>query len=154
MKLKSNQYITWNGERWGLYSSGYWRLGTRYLHREKWEKLRGPIPEGWVVHHKDHDRSNCRISNLECLPRGAHALHHVSDSIRSKASITKASVTREKNAVQRGKRISAAHLSKPQIGRPCIQCGEEFFTRSVIARLCSTRCRSNNRYQTRGRERV
>jgi len=149
----TKEFIVWNGERWGLYSSGYWRLGTRYLHREKWEKLRGPIPKGWVVHHKDHDRSNCRISNLECLPRGTHSNHHISDSLHRKDVWAKATATRKKKVAEIGKAISEAHLSKPQTGRPCIQCGEVFFTRSVIARLCSTRCRSNNRYQTRGRER-
>ena len=31
-----------------------------------WEKIMGPIPPGMVIHHKDENRLNNDISNLEC----------------------------------------------------------------------------------------
>lgn len=144
----------WNGESWGMYSGGYWRIGARYLHREKWIALRGPIPKGWVVHHKDHNKSNCNISNLECLPRSTHSRHHLSDVLHTKPVWAKAAKTRSKMSAQIGKAISRAQLKKPQLPIICVQCKQQFLTRSKVAKLCSTRCRSNHRYQTRGRERV
>lgn len=144
----------WNGESWGLYSSGYYRIGARYLHREKWEALRGPIPKGWVVHHKDHDKTNCKISNLECLPRSDHSRHHIADSVHKKVVWAKAATTRKAKVKEIGAAISAARLALPKLPVICAQCTEVFYTRSKVAKLCSGRCRSNNRYQTRGRARV
>lgn len=34
------------------------------------------IASGEVVHHKDHDRQNNAIENLELIPAGAHSRHH------------------------------------------------------------------------------
>lgn len=39
------------------------------LHKYNWEKAHGPVPEGYVLRFKDGDRSNCDISNLECISK-------------------------------------------------------------------------------------
>ena len=41
-----------------------------------WEALNGPLPRGWVVHHKDRDTLNDDPSNLEGLNRRDHAEEH------------------------------------------------------------------------------
>lgn len=56
-----------------------------HLHRYVWEKYNGKIPEGFIVHHKDEDKKNWNIENLELLSRGEHVLKH-SENLHSEAS--------------------------------------------------------------------
>lgn len=45
------------------------------VHRLVWSVFRGPIPEGLEVNHKDLDRANAALSNLELLTRKANLAH-------------------------------------------------------------------------------
>lgn len=47
-----------------------------HLHRYVWMKYNGPIPKGYVIHHRDENHWNYDISNLECLSRKEHYLRH------------------------------------------------------------------------------
>jgi len=47
-----------------------------YEHRIVYEKHHGPIPEGHDVHHKDGDKLNNDISNLELLSKLDHNRSH------------------------------------------------------------------------------
>lgn len=64
--------------------SGYVRItveGKRVKkHRWVWEQHNGPIPEGFVIHHKDGNIFNNDITNLELLPDGKHRSHHNNES--------------------------------------------------------------------------
>lgn len=48
-------------------------------HRLIAEAWFGGIPEGYDVHHKDNDRLNNDVSNLEILPKGTHQRTHFGD---------------------------------------------------------------------------
>ncbi len=50
--------------------------GKVYYHRWVWYCSFGVIPEGFHIHHKDGDKLNNRISNLECLSPSEHAKEH------------------------------------------------------------------------------
>lgn len=50
--------------------------GSVKVHRKKWYDLRGVIPNGWIVHHKDNDKTNNKISNLEVMSPSDHAKEH------------------------------------------------------------------------------
>jgi hypothetical protein len=41
-------------------------------HRKVWEEAYGPIPDGYEIHHKDNNRLNNALDNLECLTRVEH----------------------------------------------------------------------------------
>ena len=41
-----------------------------------WEQVCGPIPKGFVLHHKDHDSLNDAVGNLCLLTRGEHLKEH------------------------------------------------------------------------------
>lgn len=46
------------------------------LHRRVWEDAHGPIPLGYVVHHKDGVTGNNSLGNLECLTTAEHGAEH------------------------------------------------------------------------------
>jgi hypothetical protein len=74
-------FKVFNGRKYRL-SSGYykaenWGSGPSSLHRAKWEHYRGPIPDGFDVHHKNGDRADNKMVNLELIERIEHMRQHV-----------------------------------------------------------------------------
>ena len=59
-----------------LNSDGYFRKKTNGVlemyHRTVWKEHYGDIPEGYEVHHKDHNKENNDITNLELLSPTQH----------------------------------------------------------------------------------
>lgn len=45
-------------------------------HRLVWEQAHGPIPKGMVIHHKNGDGRDNRLSNLELCSRSEHYHRH------------------------------------------------------------------------------
>ena len=59
---------------------GYWVFGksqkSKQLHRKIYEELIGDIPQGHVIHHKDYNKWNNALSNLELMSLGEHSSLH------------------------------------------------------------------------------
>lgn len=69
-------FQTIDGYKFSLRNTGYYAraYGDRMLaHRFVWGKHNGVIPPNYDIHHKDHDKSNNDISNLEMHTKEAHA---------------------------------------------------------------------------------
>lgn len=49
-----------------------WILLARHI----WEQSRGPIPRGYGIHHKDGNKLNDDISNLDLVSKAEHLLLH------------------------------------------------------------------------------
>ena len=49
---------------------------SRQLHRVIFAYYYGDIPDGYVIHHVDHNKANNDISNLQCLTKGEHQTLH------------------------------------------------------------------------------
>lgn len=47
------------------------------VHRLVWSAFRGPIPEGLEINHKDFDRTNNRLSNLELMTPSQNVMYSV-----------------------------------------------------------------------------
>lgn len=65
----------YDGLKFTLRNTGYFSLttGARCLmHRYVWEKEIGKIPDGYDIHHKNEQKWDNRIENLECLPKSEH----------------------------------------------------------------------------------
>lgn len=57
---------------------GYWIVrGEKREHRVVYEAAYGPIPEGHIVHHKNGDKLDNRLENLECMSRTEHNHEHM-----------------------------------------------------------------------------
>ena len=69
---------SFNGKIFKLYKGQRYfkRCGSILLHRAVWEFYNGEIPEGYQIHHKDEDRYNNEIDNLECIEGVEHARQH------------------------------------------------------------------------------
>lgn len=53
------------------------RAGRSYLeHRLVWEAAHGPIPSGMQVHHKNGNKRDNRLENLELMTPRDHSEHH------------------------------------------------------------------------------
>lgn len=54
----------------------YLRIGRKWAHRAIWEEAHGPIPSGYHVHHKDGNRHNNSLKNLELVRANEHGQMH------------------------------------------------------------------------------
>ena len=105
--------ITYNQSNAPRMKGRYFKLLS--LHRMVWTCYNGEIPDGYDIHHKDFDKNNNDISNLEALPKAVHMSLHA----RENGSKT------HKN---RGKFI-------------CVNCGEEYEADNNGHNLyCSKKC--------------
>jgi len=48
------------------------RAQSFYMHRIVWEFFNGPIPKGFIIHHKNSIRNDNRISNLDLLTQSSN----------------------------------------------------------------------------------
>ena len=80
--------------------NGYWwSKGYGSMHRYIWVYYHGPIPAGYVVHHKDKDRSNNTLENLALMRLSEHSRIHAVDntwtgSEENKSQLRKANLKR------------------------------------------------------------
>ena len=67
----------YNGYAYYICTDGYLRHRTQgRLHRVIWEEHYGSIPKGYIVHHKDGNKLNNSIDNLELLTNEEHTSLH------------------------------------------------------------------------------
>lgn len=132
--------------------------GTR-LHRDVYEYYNGKIPKGYQIHHKDHDKNNNDISNLEMLTKEQHSKLHgeeLTDEQREwrKQNLINKAVpkAREYNLKNRDKEYyqSLYEKSKEKLYEEkefhCEQCGKTFTAISNGKnRFCSNNCKSKHR---------
>lgn len=63
-----------------IHKDGYIRIrkGTRrsFEHIYIWEQVNGSVPDGYLVHHKDGNKQNNEIANLELMKWGEHTRLH------------------------------------------------------------------------------
>ncbi len=143
------KYVDWDGQRWGLYSGGYYANKSDYLHRAKWKKLRGPIPKGYHVHHKNHDKTDNRIANLVCISQSEHAREHKMGFTITPQHQAKLQAAIAKDKVAWSAKRVATSNAKPNITVVCQWCEKTFPTRRTSRKTCSQWCRDQKSYYTR-----
>lgn len=72
MILFDGHKVYMNGEYPAIYVGGQ----NHHVHRLQWVNHYGEIPQGYVVHHKDGNKLNWDIDNLELISRSEHIKRH------------------------------------------------------------------------------
>lgn len=73
---KELPFVTFNSEKFTIRNNGYYgkTYGNRELmHRYVWRFYKGDIPKGYDIHHKDRNKTNNKIENLEIYEKSEHA---------------------------------------------------------------------------------
>jgi hypothetical protein len=144
-----------NDKLYWLYEGNrYYERYKKRLHRAVWEYHNGPIPKGFHVHHKDNNRANNSLENLELLSHTDHAKLHMQDPERIKTSKKNIEIAR----------IAASQWHKSEAGRAwhreqyqqvkkllhaktekqCDQCGK-LFKGIGHQRFCHSNCKQKFR---------
>lgn len=126
-----------------------------FLHRAKWKHLRGPIPPGAHIHHKNGDHTDNRIANLEPIDGREHLAAHSRSPGR--AAVAKDRLLRFAVPASRawhsspdGKAFHSANGRAAMAARPvltiaCAVCGAAFQTIQPWAVVCSGKCNAKKR---------
>lgn len=130
------------------------RDGVR-LHRKVWEFFKGQIPSGFEVHHKDFNKANNNITNLELLESKKHRILHASTEkhkSRSKESLKKA----QEHAIlwhksEKGRLWHKEHFTKnckdklfQKQEKECLQCSKKY-QGHFNSQFCHNNCKAKYR---------
>lgn len=144
----SPRHVLAYGRRWLKRADGYYyrryRVGprsenhkvTEYLHITMHEREIGPVPEGFIVHHRDEEKSNNVPSNLEAMSRAEHNRIHTVGRINGE---------HQKEAVRRAAKEQWAAAT--YIECECVDCGAVFQSRArgKPRITCSLKCMERRR---------
>jgi hypothetical protein len=161
------EYVIYKGHTYFIQTSNrYYQNGNkdvteRLLHRAIWSDHYGAIPDGHIIHHKDHDWRNNNIENLELMELRKHLsdhakeLHSNSEYIKqNKESLLKAQESAKIwHASEEGLAWHKKHGKECWIDRKlhkvnCIVCKKEVETPfPTRTKYCSKSCRQKIDYQ-------
>lgn len=150
-----NRYKFTRDDKTGYYLSSVID-GKRYrLHRYIWEYYNGEIPKDYDIHHKDHNKFNNEIDNLELLSKVEHLKRHseeMSEELKEKYRKNLNENARPKaiewHKSKEGREWHKKHFEVSLGNRIkqkfiCKNCGKEYETLSNgINKFCSNNCRS------------
>lgn len=131
------------------------RAGRR-LHRVVWEYYNGTIPKGYHVHHKDFNKGNNDISNLQLMSSDEHKKLHGSELTNEEIEWRRNNIkkTAQPKAAEWHKSEEGKKRHKEQYGKTkdrflqkkifvCEVCGKEFESQNMGRnRFCSNKCKS------------
>ena len=78
-KKKTLPFIIVDGLKFTIRYDGYYYCTTNdtlSLHKHNWIKKNGEIPEGYQLHHKDHNKLNNEPENMQLLTVSEHTKLH------------------------------------------------------------------------------
>ena len=157
---------TFNGRLYYLRESqGYYysprkdRSGLDMLHRMVYIHYNGEIPKGYCIHHKDGNKGNNDISNLECVRRSEHSHYHGVNAPEELAEFRKRNL--EENArpaaniwhgSAEGREWHKQHYEQmkdklyEEVECVCVVCGKTFTAHQKTgSKCCSKACRAKER---------
>lgn len=121
------------------------------LHRYKYEREVGPIPDGWHVHHKDGNCFNNDVENLQAIDPKEHSkLHVTSVEVTTKWQQAGIKVAPEWHKSEEGKEWhrnnyyeNAKDYLHKKYSRNCSNCDKEIETkRKNGSAFCTNACKS------------
>lgn len=166
--LAGTEEIVWNGRPYRRQPDAtdrhrrvYYMATTAprsYLHRDVYESAHGTIPDGWHVHHTDHNPDNNAIWNLVALSPSEHLSLHANEppellqtcdgcggsfAAHYERARWCSPCCKEKWRRQQGLTKPRPHKAPTQA--VCLHCSASFSTRRPWGRFCSALCRGQAR---------
>lgn len=152
-----NGYKFTKDKKTGYYLSGNIN-GKRYrLHRYVWQYYNGTIPKGYDIHHKDHNKDNNNIDNLELLTKKEHIeIHKTLDEKTKQKYRENLNKNARPEAIKWHKSKEGKEWHKKQFSVSlgnreekefiCENCGKHYFKKDNGSnRFCSSNCKSQYR---------
>lgn len=157
IKVISETIQEYKGTRYYKCGPYFQRRGKR-LHVRVWEDHYGRVPKGFHLHHKDCDRSNNEIANLELMTAHDHMVHHTHTPearMYQKEHIkTMQDLATDWHRSKEGRAWHSEHAKeqwkkKEPVKYVCSCCGKEFETTNRYSpsqnAFCSNKCRAKYR---------
>lgn len=160
--IEKTKIAYFNGKRFTRDDKTGYYLGTtkengkrQRLHRYIWEYYNGEIPKGYDIHHKDHNKDNNELDNLELISKSQHSRLHCQELTEEQKQKRKENF--EKNArpkaIEWHKSVEAKEWHKKHYKISlalrqkekfiCENCGNEYEAyRNKVNRFCSNKCKS------------
>lgn len=119
-------------------NGGYFVTGKNtFLHRLIWESVNGEVPNGFDIHHKDGNKLNNSIDNLQCLPHAEHLSIHMKQNSVKIHEWHKTEIGRK----FLGNKAKELWEKRPLYIIKCEQCGNEFQAKQIDrAKYCDNKC--------------
>ena len=115
-------------------------------HIEVWEGRFGPVPEGYEIHHFDHNRRNNKIENLLVVPVSAHRKMHGRSAEQMRAvQVLGREAAKAWHASEEGLKSHKAQFEAQmeKIGElECPECATIFTPTNFRQRFCCRRCQN------------
>lgn len=129
------------------------------LHVYIWEFYNGAVPEGREIHHKDHNKRNNEIENLEVLTEAEHKQRHREESAEELSRARRDNLTfkampkaKEWHSSDAGRAWHREHYQamKDKLHKAteyfCTECGGNFLSYKIYGdaenRFCCNNCKS------------
>jgi hypothetical protein len=142
-------------DKTGYYLSNKTLKGKRCrIHRYIWEKYNGEIPKGYHVHHKDLNKSNNDISNLELVLFKNHLSLHGRERVEKDVEWFDnfrelgIEAAKEWHKSKEGREWHKDHYEqcKDKFHKKeeyiCLYCGNKFETQKGNNKFCANKCKS------------
>jgi len=137
------------------YRTDYERKTKKLLHRDIWEaKAKRKLPEGFVIHHIDHDKENNLPSNLTAMSRSDHQRHHAYEGewVGSQENVEQLVEARKKASEWHGTpeglqwhsdNSKKAWKSRISTEMTCTVCEKQYFTPyPTRSKFCHQNCKA------------
>lgn len=127
------------------------------LHVYVWQKYNGDIPKGYHVHHKDENKDNNDISNLELLKAYDHLSYHANEESNLESCrrnmnevVRPAAIAWHKSEDAKGFHEShyqnvTKEIWMEPVTKKCEFCGKEYTTnhaKAKTSKYCSNNCKA------------
>lgn len=128
--------------------SPYRRRGDLREHVAVWQEAHGPVPRGYLVHHRNEDRADNRLRNLRLMTRAQHTqLHHAGKISPMRGKKYGPDFGAKVSAALRGKPKTAEHIAHVRKAlQPFYDAGGSFGLLSATARSDRGRAAAHARW--------
>lgn len=147
LEVFMSKFRIYFGKKFYKLKDGYWaNMMPIHAHRWVWINHYGAIPKGMDIHHKDGDKDNNEIENLEMLSRSDHLKRHWQegrfDLEQRRIQLTEARkwLSTPEGRKKQSESSKKAWEKRKTIIVNCIECHKEVITTQPWTKFCSDAC--------------